>query len=157
MNEHRAGPIRSAAAREAILAATAKMFQAQGYDQLTIEGIAKEAGVGKQTIYRHWGSRARLVHAAISCMPDAADTPDTGLLRDDQVAEVASFVMPEGPYDTLGGLVMQRLGRLPRKGDAVEVDGWGLAVLEVDGRRVDRVQLTAPRPAAADQQQETPA
>ena len=57
MNEHRAGPVRSAAAREAILAATAKMFQEQGYDQLSIEGIAREAGVGKQTIYRWWGSK----------------------------------------------------------------------------------------------------
>ena len=67
----------------------------------------------------------------------------SGLLRDDQVADVCDFVLPEGPYDTLGGLVMQRLGRLPRKGDEVEVDGWQLTVLEVDGRRVDRVQLVA--------------
>ena len=64
--------------------------------------------------------------------------------NDDQVAELSDFALPEGPYDTLGGLVMQRLGRVPRKGDAVEVDGWVLRVLEVDGRRVDRVQLTPP-------------
>src|SRR6478735_1113635 len=61
MNEHRAGPLRSAAARESILAATAKMFQEVGYEQLTIEGIAKQAGVGKQTIYRWWGSKSALV------------------------------------------------------------------------------------------------
>jgi len=61
MNEHRAGPVRSAAAREAILTATAKMFQEVGYDQLTIEGIAREAGVGKQTIYRWWASRSALI------------------------------------------------------------------------------------------------
>jgi len=67
MNEHRAGPVRSAAAREAILAATAKMFQEVGYDQLTIEGIAKEAGVGKQTIYRWWRSRGALI---AECLTD---------------------------------------------------------------------------------------
>ncbi|MCW2778525.1 MAG: hypothetical protein JWN17_2250, partial [Frankiales bacterium] len=68
----------------------------------------------------------------------------SGLLRDDQVEEACAFVMPEGPYDTLGGLVMQRLGRIPARGDVVEVGGWTLVVLELDGRRVDRVQLTPP-------------
>ena len=63
----------------------------------------------------------------------------SGLLRDDEVAEVAGLQMPEGPYDTLGGLVMARLGRMPKKGDVVELDGWTLKVTELDGRRVDRV------------------
>ncbi|MCW2606777.1 MAG: hypothetical protein JWO60_1470 [Frankiales bacterium] len=81
--------------------------------------------------------------------PDVERRPDdtlvlSGLLRDDQVAEACAFAVPEGPYDTLGGLVMHELGRIPRRGDVVEVDGWTLTVLELDGRRVDRVQLTAP-------------
>ena len=86
MNEHRTGPVRSAAAREAILAATARLFQRHGYDHLTIEGIAKEAGVGKQTIYRWWPSRGALI---ADCLVDgrlfSVDfvVPDTGdLLRD---------------------------------------------------------------------------
>lgn len=81
--------------------------------------------------------------------PDVEHRPDhtlvlSGLLRDDQVSDVSDFTLPEGPYDTLGGLVMQRLGRVPRRGDTTDVDGWRLSVLEVDGRRVDRVQLTPP-------------
>ena len=81
--------------------------------------------------------------------PDVEQGPDrtlvlSGLLRDDQVADACDFVVPEGPYDTLGGLVMARLGRLPKRGDVVEVDGWTLSVLELDGRRVDRVQLVPP-------------
>ncbi len=70
----------------------------------------------------------------------------SGLLRDDEVEELAGFTMPVGPYDTLGGLVMAGLGRMPRAGDVVEVAGWRLTVTELDGRRVDRVlveQLTA--------------
>ena len=63
----------------------------------------------------------------------------SGLLRDDEVADIAGLRMPEGPYDTLGGLVMARLGRLPVKDDVVELDGWRLQVTELDGRRVDRV------------------
>ena len=65
----------------------------------------------------------------------------SGLLRDDEVEELTGLRMPEGPYDTLGGLVMARLGRMPRRGDVVELDGWSLKVTELDGRRVDRVLL----------------
>ena len=77
----------------------------------------------------------------------------SGLLRDDEVADVAGLTMPEGPYDTLGGLVMARLGRLPVKGDVVELPGWRLTVTELDGRRVDRVlvQETAPDDASVAQ------
>ncbi len=62
----------------------------------------------------------------------------SGLLRDDEVDEVG-LPMPRGPYDTLGGLVMARLGRVPRTGDVVDLDDWRLTVTEMDGRRVDRV------------------
>ncbi len=71
----------------------------------------------------------------------------SGLLRDDEVDDVTGFAMPPGPYDTLGGLVMAQLGRMPRRGDVVELDGWRLTVTELDGRRVDRVlveQVTPP-------------
>ena len=45
----------------AILDATARLFAERGYDHLTIEGIAAEADVGKQTIYRWWPSKGALV------------------------------------------------------------------------------------------------
>lgn len=90
MNEHRAGPVRSAAAREAILTATATMFQRVGYDQLTIEGIAKEAGVGKQTIYRWWKSRGALIADCLTegrLFPVDLAAPQTG----DLVADVEEW------------------------------------------------------------------
>ncbi|GAA1981040.1 TetR/AcrR family transcriptional regulator [Microbacterium pumilum] len=91
MNEHRAGPVRSAAAREAILAATAKMFQAQGYEQLTIEGIAKEAGVGKQTIYRWWKSRGALI---AECLTDGRLFPVDLVAKNsgDVIADIEEWV-----------------------------------------------------------------
>ena len=94
MNEHRAGPIRSAAARESILAATAKMFQELRYDQLTIEGIAKEAGVGKQTIYRWWGSKGEIVAECMfedMLIPGRLSPPDTGDIRADLVDWLGSI------------------------------------------------------------------
>lgn len=46
-------------------------------------------------------------------------------------------------YDTVGGLVMYELGRLPRKGDAVDVGGYHFKVLQADRRRVHSVEVTA--------------
>ncbi|GAA4484199.1 TetR/AcrR family transcriptional regulator [Microbacterium panaciterrae] len=86
MSEHRNGPVRSAAARDAILDATARLLAKQGYDNLTMEGIAKEAGVGKQTIYRWWPSRGALITDCMSegrLMPIEIEIPDTGHLRAD--------------------------------------------------------------------------
>jgi magnesium and cobalt transporter len=45
-------------------------------------------------------------------------------------------------YDTVGGLVMYELGRLPRKGDAVDVGGFRFKVLQADRRRVHSVEVT---------------
>ncbi|NLE70956.1 MAG: HlyC/CorC family transporter [Actinomycetales bacterium] len=65
-----------------------------------------------------------------------------GLLRPDELTEQTGVVVPEDPaYETLGGLVMARLGRLPRVGDAVEVDGVVLTVEALDGRRVERLRV----------------
>jgi putative hemolysin len=60
-------------------------------------------------------------------------------------AERTGLVLPAGPYETLGGFLMARLGRLPRVGDEVDVDGYRLIVTALDGRRVARVGL-APLP-----------
>jgi CBS domain containing-hemolysin-like protein len=47
--------------------------------------------------------------------------------------------------DSLGGLVMQRLGRIPRLGDEIRLDGWLIRVEEVDGRRAARLRLVPER------------
>jgi putative hemolysin len=44
-------------------------------------------------------------------------------------------------YETLGGLMMALLGRIPVSGDRVDVDGFGLEVVDMDGRRVDKVLI----------------
>ena len=72
----------------------------------------------------------------------AADVPAG--LRGDEVEERTGFAMPEGPYETLAGLVLERLGRLPEVGDEVSVDGWRLRVTGMQPHRIERVELTAP-------------
>ena len=49
--------------------------------------------------------------------------------------------LPEGQYATLGGLVMERLGRMPRRGDEIEVADWRLRVLDVRRNAVQRVRI----------------
>ncbi|GMA42259.1 hemolysin family protein [Mobilicoccus caccae] len=64
----------------------------------------------------------------------------SGLLGRAEAGKVLGVELPEGPYDTIGGLVMHLLGRLPEVGDEVTWDVFTLTVLEMDGRRVDRVE-----------------
>ncbi|MDY7102652.1 MAG: hemolysin family protein [Actinomycetota bacterium] len=59
---------------------------------------------------------------------------------------------PTGDWETVGGLVFSRLGRVPRRGDAVMLDGWTVTVTKVKGRRVEDVVFArAPRSPEADQ------
>ena len=44
--------------------------------------------------------------------------------------------LSDDEFDTIGGLVMQSLGRLPVRDDTVDLDGWTLRVLRADARRV---------------------
>ncbi|WP_424464380.1 TetR/AcrR family transcriptional regulator [Pseudoclavibacter helvolus] len=55
------GRPRSEASRQAILAATRDLLLEGDYDSLTMLEIAKQAGVGRQTVYRWWGSKAAVV------------------------------------------------------------------------------------------------
>ena len=47
-----------------------------------------------------------------------------------------------GRYNTLAGMVMMLLGRLPRTTDHVEWDGWRFEVVDMDGKRIDKVLVT---------------
>ena len=78
---------------------------------------------------------------------DARKLPDgawlvPGVLRPDELIEHTALVVPEdGPYETLGGLVMWRLGRIPRPGDVVVEGRVHLRVELVSGRRVEQLRL----------------
>jgi CBS domain containing-hemolysin-like protein len=66
-----------------------------------------------------------------------------GLLRPDELTEQTGLVVPEdGAYETLGGLVMAHLGRVPRVGDVAELPEVVLRVEAMAGRRVSRVRVS---------------
>lgn len=79
--------------------------------------------------------------------PGVARAPDgswtlPGVLRLDEVEEHIGLLIPENDkYDTIGGFVMDVLGRVPTLGDEVTVAAGVLAVTRMDGMRVDRLRF----------------
>ncbi|MGW3939707.1 hemolysin family protein [Streptomyces phaeochromogenes] len=67
-----------------------------------------------------------------------------GSVRIDRLARVG-LRAPDGPYETLAGLIAAELGRIPTEGDTVEVAGWRLDVGDASGRRAARVLMHAPQ------------
>ncbi|MEO0049103.1 MAG: hypothetical protein RL556_435 [Actinomycetota bacterium] len=64
-----------------------------------------------------------------------------GLMRPDELAEMAIKIPDAGAYETVGGFIMHSLGKIPSVGDVVEIDGGSLKVERMDGRRIDRVRF----------------
>ncbi len=82
----------------------------------------------------------------------------SGLLRDDELADATGFRMPEGDYETLAGLVLARLGRIPEVNDEVRVDGWRITVMAMDRHRVAELRVAkVPDTEPAENRQEVAA
>ncbi|NJC82152.1 HlyC/CorC family transporter [Planosporangium mesophilum] len=64
-----------------------------------------------------------------------------GVLREDELVERTGFRLPEGPYETLAGFLMARLGHIPVVGESINEDGWEFTVVEVERRRVEQVRV----------------
>lgn len=82
----RPGRPRDAGADEAILGATIDLLADGGIAGLSMDLVAKRAGVGKATIYRRWASKEELVLDALGTAPPTVPTPDTGAVHADLVA-----------------------------------------------------------------------
>lgn len=91
---------RSESAHRAILEAAWEEVIEKGYAGLTVEGIAARAGVGKQTLYRWWPSKAAVLLEALNTQGrQTSDFPDTGDIVADlgsQLAGVAEFLAAGG-------------------------------------------------------------
>jgi len=78
------------------------------------------------------------------------ETPGTylidGLVSLDDLRGKIGVVLDDEPYDTVGGLVFGRLGRVAGVGDTVDIEGYRFTVTAVDGRRVSQVRVQRARP-----------
>lgn len=84
MDRPHTGRKRNEAAREAILDAAMRLLERPGGEPVTVDVLAAEAGVGKQTIYRWWKSKGEVFLEAMdrnarTVVPE----PDTGSLAED--------------------------------------------------------------------------
>jgi AcrR family transcriptional regulator len=101
-------------ARQAVLRAAGELIEEHGYGGLTMEAIARQAGVSKQTVYRWWPSKAEIVLEGLTDAAAAlAPAPDSGSLEQDvrgflrrtiagatpQVARMLAALMAEAQLD----------------------------------------------------------
>ena len=63
--------------------------------------------------------------------------------RPDEIERLTELTLPDGEYDTVAGLMLDRLERIAEVGDEVVVDGVELRALEVEGYSITRIQLRA--------------
>jgi putative hemolysin len=75
-----------------------------------------------------------------------------GMLPADEVKqELALAVLPdEGEYHTLAGLLLHLFRRLPREGEGISHGGWRFEVVDMDGRRIDKVLVRREVPVTPD-------
>lgn len=77
--------------RAVICAAAIDELAEVGYGAMSIESIAKRAGVGKATVYRHWSGKLDLVESALGRVRDDLVVPDAGTTRE-QVTAILTWL-----------------------------------------------------------------
>jgi len=82
---------------------------------------------------------------------DSGELRVSARLAVDEVNELIDVNLPTGPWDTLGGLVFDRLGHVAVAGESVTVDGLRLVAERVNGRRIERVRIVPLPHAVADE------
>jgi putative hemolysin len=82
-----------------------------------------------------------------------------GLMNVHEVEEVLGRdIFPpdeRNDYQTLGGFVMMRIGHIPMVANHFEWDGWRFEVVDMDGRRVDKVLAQPITPISNEQETES--
>src|SRR2546421_12392467 len=103
------GRPRSGRTEKAILKAASDLVTSTGLADMTIEGVAERAGVGKASIYRRWPSKGALVFdAVLDSYLATQPTAKTGTLEGDLLSTARSWIRSVGSRQggrTLAGLI----------------------------------------------------
>lgn len=76
--------------RSTVLQVAAEILGARGYEGFTIDAVVHDSGVAKTTIYRHWPTRADLLHDVLLSAKPAGASRETGDLRRDLITVLGS-------------------------------------------------------------------
>jgi CBS domain containing-hemolysin-like protein len=82
------------------------------------------------------------------------DVRVAGRLPVDELSDILEAELPDGDWDSVGGLMQGLLGHLPTEGESVDVDGHRLIAERVQGRRIARVRVSKIQPHAAPNERE---
>jgi AcrR family transcriptional regulator len=116
--EPRRGRPRDPSRDEAIIDAAIDVLVRDGYDRLSMEGVATAAGVGKATVYRRWSSKAELVIDAMATLKPAIDSIDSGSLEGDIELMVVASCSPKS--QRLLEVMVSICSALPREPELLE-------------------------------------
>jgi putative hemolysin len=131
-------------------------------DALDTLSILREAEVPMALVHNEHGSFEGLVTPAdileaiagvfksdaAGAEPHAVERDDgswllSGTMPVDEMADTIGLVLPEKrTYDTVAGFVLVHLQHIPKAGEHVDASGWRFEVIDVDGRRIDKVLAT---------------
>lgn len=117
-DEPRRGRPRDPSRDEAIIDAALDLLVRDGYDRLSMESVATEAGVGKATVYRRWGNKAELVIDAMATIKPAIDSIDTGSFEGDVEQMVLASCSPR--TQQLQQVMVSICSALPREPELLE-------------------------------------
>ncbi len=101
-------------------------------------GILTADEVLYRLLGRWLGGGGRQGQESVRTLP-AGNLLVSGLALIADIEDATGTELADEDYDTVGGFIMTKLGRIPRVGDRVEVPGYQFRVMAMDGRRVDRV------------------
>lgn len=104
--------------------------------------ISDEYDVGEVRPFRKMGERKYLVDARMEI---------------EAVREELSVPVPDGDYNTLGGFLLEKFGRIPKAAEQIVVDGWVFTIEAATERQIEKVRLDALPPAASPPVSEDPA
>lgn len=138
-------------------------------DALDVLDILREAEVAMALVHDEYGhfegvvtpaDLGRVIVGAFRADAEAGEESAAALREDgswllagwmpaDEMAERLRIELAgERGFQTVAGFVLHAMGRLPRTGEAVEAQGWRFEVVDLDGRRIDKVLAAPVRPDA---------
>ena len=75
----------------------------------------------------------------------------SGVSLDEEMANLMKVIVDGHGFETVGGILLSKLGRVPQIGEHIEVDGLDVEIVDTQKRRITRVRMSRPLPMPAEQ------